>query len=149
MGLFGEFYVRRAPVPSKIGRQARRRHHHKQARAGGAHIAGDRADGRGAEAMLPGIAIAARRAAAPPAMHAAAMRPADRGRLTGRPAARARAAAGRGGENGGLPGGSEDGSGSGSGGSARASGTGNSGGGEVHARSSASPWRAARPTRSA
>jgi hypothetical protein len=67
-----------------------------------AHIAGHRPELRGAGAMLPGVAIAARSAAAPAAVHPAARLVVDRGRTAGRTAAGTSAAARGAGEDVGL-----------------------------------------------
>jgi len=70
--------------------------------AAGADIGGDGAKAGRAAAMLPAIAIAARRAAALAARHPAPRPAVDRGRAASVPRAGARAAAGRGGEDGRL-----------------------------------------------
>jgi len=57
------------------------------------HIAGDRDEARRAQPVLPGIAVAARRAAALAAVHPAAPAPPDRRRPARRPGPRARPAA--------------------------------------------------------
>ena len=78
------------PLPVQVARQRLRA---RTAGPGRADIAGDLAHAGGVPAMFPGMAIAARRAAGPAAMHPAARVAGDGGRPARRARAGARAAA--------------------------------------------------------
>lgn len=103
MGLLCRFSIfllrRHLFTPGERPHQPRHRR-----RPGRAQIADDLAHPRRAQAVLPRIAIATRRPAAPAAMHAAAMTAMDGGRPARRTGPGARAAARGGGEDAGFAG---------------------------------------------
>jgi hypothetical protein len=89
MGLFARFFVFR--FSSALHRQHQRHRHRPRL----ANITGDFGEPGGARAVLARVAIAARRAAALPAMHPASLAPGHGRRPARRPAPGARAAARR------------------------------------------------------